>query len=127
MALIPIALAICAVLALRSQRSIGRSVALMQFALTGVYNRSGYDLIQEKIDRINGELRRFAAEDRHRATDENIPPISISAGIAHGSMAEDPAELFRNDDLAMYESKRRGRSRYTFYPFDEEETLTDVR
>ena len=84
-------------------------------------------LIQEKIDRINGELRRFAAEDRHRATDENIPPISISAGIAHGSMAEDPAELFRNADLAMYESKRRGRSRYTFYPFDEEETLTDVR
>ncbi len=63
-------------------------------------------LIESKISRINNELA--------NPTD-GLPPVSISAGIAHGIQTEDAAKLFEKCDLALYESKKRGRHTYTFY------------
>ncbi len=65
-----------------------------------------HDLISHKIEDINAEL----AE-----TDGDLPPISVSVGIVHGTDATDAENLFEKTDEAMYESKRRGKNTYTFY------------
>ncbi|MBA4181928.1 MAG: hypothetical protein C0506_15160 [Anaerolinea sp.] len=43
-------------------------------------------------------------------------PIFATLGIAFSAMAENPAELLRNADIAMYEAKSRGK--HTFAVFD---------
>ncbi len=62
-------------------------------------------LIGKKIDTINRELA--------SATD-GLPKASISVGIVHGSEAKDAETLFEKTDAAMYESKKKGKSTYTF-------------
>ena len=62
-------------------------------------------LIASKIEQINRDLA---------DTSDGTPPISVSVGITHGSEAEDAAALVELADKAMYESKRRGKSAYTF-------------
>ena len=63
-------------------------------------------LISSKIEKINKEI----AE-----TEDGLPPMSISAGIAHGTDANDAENLFKKADEAMYRSKQKGKSTYTFY------------
>ena len=46
---------------------------------------------------------------------DDLPPISVSVGIAHGSDAADAERLFEKTDEALYESKRRGKNTHTFY------------
>ena len=62
--------------------------------------------IESKIYQINEELAR---------TDDGLPPISISVGIANGKDATDTSNLFEKTDAAMYESKKQGKSTFTFY------------
>jgi diguanylate cyclase (GGDEF)-like protein len=42
-------------------------------------------------------------------------PIFATLGIAFGASAEDPAELLRNADIAMYEAKSRGKRTFAVY------------
>ena len=63
-------------------------------------------LISGKIAVINEEMG---------AADEDCPAVSVSVGIAHGSCASDPDDLFGKADSAMYESKKKGKKSYTFY------------
>ena len=63
-------------------------------------------LIKAKIENINEELGN---------PEDGLPPFSVSIGIAHGSQADSEAGLFEKCDLALYESKNRGRHTYTFY------------
>ena len=48
-------------------------------------------------------------------TADGMPPVSVSAGIAFGRGAADAAALFERADRALYESKRKGRCRFTFF------------
>ena len=63
-------------------------------------------MIISRVNQINAELAK---------TSDGLPPLSISAGIAHGSEATDAAEWFEHADQALYETKRKGRKGYTFY------------
>ena len=62
-------------------------------------------MIKHKIDDINKELSEVG----------ELPAVSISAGVVHGSQSSDPEDLFKKTDSAMYESKQNGKSRVTFY------------
>ena len=64
-----------------------------------------HDLIAAKIRDINAELS---------ASDEGLPPASISVGIVHGSEVANAENLFEKVDEAMYQSKQRGKHTYTF-------------
>lgn len=64
------------------------------------------DLIAEKIEKINRELSE---------TDDGLPAVSISVGIAHGADAAEAENLFKATDKAMYRSKKKGKRTYTFY------------
>ncbi len=64
------------------------------------------ELIETKLKQINAELAN---------NDDNLADTSLSIGIAHGSHAKDTAEWFNQADSALYETKRTGKSGYTFY------------
>ena len=61
--------------------------------------------ITAKIEQISKYL-----ED----TDDGMPPISVSVGIMNGRDARDVKQLFEMTDAAMYESKHKGKSTYSF-------------
>lgn len=63
-------------------------------------------LLASKIDGINKQL----AE-----TEDGLPGASISVGIVHGNEYDETDELYRKTDEAMYRSKQKGKSTYTFY------------
>lgn len=63
-------------------------------------------LIASKIEQINRELTEGGDE---------LPSITISVGIVHGSEATDAENLFEKSDEAMYRSKQNGKHTYTFY------------
>ena len=63
-------------------------------------------LIRLKIRQINDELAN---------TEDGLPPISISAGIAHGSEVTEENSLFECADKALYRAKSTGRKGYAFY------------
>ncbi len=65
-----------------------------------------YDLIRDRVKRINQELT---------DTSDGLPAITISVGIARGSDAADSTELYEQADRALYETKRNGRCGLTFY------------
>lgn len=67
---------------------------------------SQYEMIRDRVDRMNGELYREEA---------GLPPISVSVGVAWGAQAADGAELFDMADRALYETKRSGRKGVTFF------------
>lgn len=64
------------------------------------------DRIRARIERINNTLG---------DTSDGLPPISVSAGIAHGEHAKDHAELFNHVDQALYETKRNGKKGFTCF------------
>ena len=63
-------------------------------------------LIGAKIDQINKEMAN---------TNDGLPPVSVSVGIAHGKEAGDASALFEESDAAMYKSKKKGKHTYSFY------------
>ena len=63
-------------------------------------------LIQSKITQINQDL---AAES------DGIPPISLSVGVSYNSEGNDPDEMFRQADTALYHVKENGRNGCCFY------------
>ena len=69
-------------------------------------DESGRGQVQTRFAQINGELT---------DTSDGLPVISVSAGIAHGAGVSDAAALFEHADQALYQSKRNGRCRFTFY------------
>lgn len=69
-------------------------------------DESKKSLIVSRIRQINAELGREV---------DDVPPISVSVGIAFGGDTDDPAELFEHADKALYQTKDRGKKGYTFY------------
>lgn len=56
--------------------------------------------IREKIRFINRELA--------DTTEDRLPGVSVSVGVAHGAKASDWTELFRQADAALYRVKQEG-------------------
>lgn len=48
-------------------------------------------------------------------TGDGLPQASVSVGIAHGTDAADPEDLFNLADKAMYMTKQNGKRGYAFY------------
>ena len=63
-------------------------------------------LIETKIDMINNDLQ---------ITDDGVPSISLSIGIAYDPEGQEPDEMFRRADAALYHVKQNGRSGCCFY------------
>lgn len=63
-------------------------------------------LVSGKIKRINEELADVS---------DGLPIVSVSVGIVHGSSIENREMFFEMADRAMYESKKSGKSKHTFY------------
>lgn len=64
------------------------------------------EMISSRIPRINNDLEK---------TDDGLPPLSISAGIAFGKQEQDAKELYENADKALYEAKNGGRHNFSFF------------
>ena len=64
------------------------------------------ELIMDRVRKINQILSTGEGE---------IPPVTVSVGIAHGSNASYPEQLFEHADQALYETKHNGKNGYTFY------------
>ena len=63
-------------------------------------------LVSAKIEQINRELDK---------PEGDLPGMSVSVGIIHGTQAENKEDLFEKLDAAMYTSKNQGKHSYTFY------------
>ena len=64
------------------------------------------NLIIDRVKKINAILS---------TPEEGVPPVTISAGIAHGRNAKYAEELFEHADQALYETKSNGKNGFTFY------------
>ena len=62
-------------------------------------------LIEQKVVRINRELSENT---------DGVPQVTLSAGVSFG-VAEDPAEMFRRADVALYYVKEHGRNGCCFW------------
>jgi diguanylate cyclase (GGDEF)-like protein len=77
-----------------------------EFVIFMVHANADYkEMIARKIDKINEELA---------DTSDGLPATSISVGVVHGHGAVNAESLMRETDKAMYKSKKRGKSTYTF-------------
>ena len=65
-----------------------------------------HDLIASKIESINHELY---------ISNDGLPPVTVSVGIAHGSESSGAADWFEKTDSAMYCAKQNGKQSYMFY------------
>ena len=63
-------------------------------------------LIEAKFEQIFEDLEN---------TEDGLPPIYVSIGITNGKGAKDRSQLFEMADEAMYQSKKQGKSTYTFH------------
>jgi diguanylate cyclase (GGDEF)-like protein len=63
-------------------------------------------LIESKIIQINKELSN---------TEDGLPPVSVSVGVALCRDTNDPQELFHDADVALYYVKDHGRNGCCFY------------
>ena len=78
-----------------------------EFVLFMVHADKGQaQTVETKISRINKQLSDTA---------DGLPAISVSAGIVHSSSAPDTHTLMNYADTALYDAKKKGRSRYSFY------------
>ena len=65
------------------------------------------ELIRSKVERINERLI-------HPTTDD-LPPISLSVGVAFGSEQNGTGNIVKDADLALYQVKEHGRCGIAFF------------
>ena len=68
--------------------------------------RAQEKLIAEKVAQINRTLS---------CPEDGLPPVTLSVGAAFRSESADTKELLEHADLALYETKKKGRNGITFY------------
>lgn len=69
-------------------------------------NEINQKMVSSKIERINKQLTELG---------DDMPKVSISVGITHGTEVSDLESLFKKTDEAMYKSKQSGKGTYTFH------------
>ena len=77
-----------------------------EFVVLMVHIHQGSEtLVRNKVSRINQALSDVT---------DGLPPVSLSAGVAYGE-DQDPEELFRQADAALYYVKEHGKNSCCFY------------
>ena len=74
-------------------------------------------LIADKVERANEKLKK---------AENDLPPISVSVGVAFGSK-DNQRELFHHADRALYVAKEAGRSRCCFFDESAEKETRNER
>ena len=69
------------------------------------------DQLKEKSQSINITLQ---------VKEEDVPPVSISIGLAFGEKNDNTDTLFRKADTALYNTKKQGRSGISIFEDEEE-------
>ena len=64
------------------------------------------DIVAEKVDSINEELK---------ITDDGLPPVSISVGVAFADRDNPEGDIFKDADTALYRVKNSGKKGCAFY------------
>jgi len=62
-------------------------------------------VIENRFKKINKELAK---------TSDNLPPVSVSAGVAHGSHYRDQLTMVHDADEAVYRTKSNGKCGVSF-------------
>ena len=92
--------------AFRSEDSICR-IGGDEFVIIMVHvNSSLRGLVSEKLEGINYQLNN---------PDDDLPPVSLSIGIAFGDRENPEGDIYNDADKALYKVKERGRNGYEFY------------
>ena len=68
---------------------------------------------EPEIEQITAKVSRINRELSH--TEDKLPLVSVSAGVAFGGEAEDWKDLFNHADMALYQVKQNGRRGCRFY------------
>ena len=71
------------------------------------------DTPEPEIEQITAKVSRINRELSH--TEDKLPLVSVSVGVAYGGEAEDWKELFNHADMALYQVKQNGRRGCRFY------------
>ena len=69
-------------------------------------NKNVEHLIENKVEQINRELSE---------TEDGLPPMTVSVGVAMRREARNPQELFHDADVALFYVKEHGRNGCCFY------------
>ena len=69
-------------------------------------NKDVRHLIENKVMQINRELS---------DTEDGLPPVTVSVGVAMCRNTDNPQELFHDSDVALYYVKEHGRNGCCFY------------
>lgn len=78
-----------------------------EFAVIMVHSYVGLtELIRKKIEGMNEMLEQV---------DENIPAVTLSAGVAFGHQDQDKEVLFKQADEVLYQAKDKGKRGIAFY------------
>lgn len=64
------------------------------------------ELVREKIRRANEQLQH---------PEDDLPPVSLSVGVAFGDWKNSTGDIFKDADAALYKVKRSGRKGCEFY------------
>jgi diguanylate cyclase (GGDEF)-like protein len=69
----------------------------------------------DKVRRNLLELNFMRISEELKNGPDGLPPIFVSAGVAHGSGSISAGDLFVQADKALYSSKDNGKKRCTFF------------
>lgn len=61
---------------------------------------------------------------QHPSTGQNLPPVTVSIGTAEALPGENPDEIFKRADIALYEAKQGGRNRIEIAPQERLKVIT---
>ena len=73
------------------------------------------------MTRVNSSMRPLVANKIERANDfllhpkDDLPPVSLSVGVAFSDRDNPQGDIFTDADTALYRAKEAGRNGYAFY------------
>ena len=80
-----------------------------EFAILGSYSTGMTMILKAKCEQLNLSLQ---------SKEGGVPSMSLSIGIAFGNENDDTDSLFRKADMALYETKNKGRKGVTIFSSD---------
>ena len=91
------------------------------FRSVDIICRIGGDEFVVVMTRVNSSMRPLVANKIERANDfllhpkDDLPPVSLSVGVAFSDRDNPQGDIFTDADTALYRAKEAGRNGYAFY------------